>query len=239
MRNFPDRLRIATYNIRKGKGTDGQRDPERTLRMIARTKADIVLLQEADYRLAPRPPALDRDQLAEMTGLIPVQFDTSRESLGWHGNALLIRPSFHLSSVMRHDLPGLEPRGMIEAIIKRDGIPLRVIGVHLGLLRSSRRQQLTALNEILDQGGDYPTLVAGDFNERSLKLGLGRLAPQFRILSGGPTYHSRMPLFPLDRIAISHDLTLERIVTLHGHEARLASDHLPLVADLRVGHAPG
>ncbi|MFE3837174.1 endonuclease/exonuclease/phosphatase family protein [Pseudogemmobacter sonorensis] len=229
-------LRIATYNIRKAMGTDRRRDPARILQVIAGLGADVVLLQEADFRLPPRPPAIDPSEIERRTGLVPVAFGHGRASLGWHGNALLIRPGMRLIRAGHHDLPGLEPRGFVEAELERAGQRLRVMGVHLGLLRSSRRNQLTALNGLLGPQDrlSVPTLIAGDFNERSLEVGLGRLARRFRILDGGATYHSRFPLFALDRIAMTEEFHPERIEAFRSPEARLASDHLPLVAELRL-----
>ena len=230
----PAPLRIATWNIRKALGTDRRRDPERVMRVIAGIGADAVLLQEADFRLPPRPPVLAADRLAEVTGLRAVRFDQGRESLGWHGNALLLRPGLDLVRTARHDLPGLEPRGMIEAVVATNSHTFRILGVHLGLLRASRRLQLSALNDLLPAVMDMPTLIAGDFNERSLRVGLGRLSPRFQILSGGPTWHSRRPLFALDRIAISPGFQAQSATALHTALTRRASDHLPLVADLTL-----
>lgn len=227
-------LRVATYNIRKALGTDRRRDPARVLAVIADLGADICLLQEADFRLPPRPPVFDRAMVLARTGLVPVAFDHGRDSLGWHGNAILLRPGLSIGASGHFDLPGGEPRGGVMAELLVDGVALRVLGVHLGLLRASRRRQLTALNRMLGQGGALPTLIAGDFNERSLGVGLGRLAPQFRILAGGPTYHSRHPIFALDRIAVTEGLTPQGIRVFHSAEAARASDHLPLVADFTL-----
>lgn len=233
----PLALRIATWNIRKGKGTDRRRDPSRVLAVLAEMQADVVLLQEADFRLPPRPPALAREALRQRAGLVAVDFGGGRGSLGWHGNAMLLRPGIEVSAARGHDLPGLEPRGLIEAELRIDGRLLRVIGVHLGLLRTSRRMQLSELNRILAQAAAMPTLIAGDFNERSLSEGLGRLARRFRILSGGPTYHSRWPMFPLDRIALTPEFDPLRVAPLRTEATGRASDHLPLIADLRLAPA--
>jgi len=234
----PIELRIATWNIRKGKGTDRRRDPARVLSVLAGMKADVVLLQEADFRLPPRPPALAREALRRQTGLVAVDFGTGRGdgrgSLGWHGNAILLREGIETIAARGHDLPGLEPRGLIEAELCIRGRTLRVIGVHLGLLRASRRMQLSALNRILAERPPLPTLIAGDFNERSLSEGLGRIARRFRILSGGPTYHSRWPMFPLDRVAVTAEFDALGIAPLRTDATGQASDHLPLVADLRL-----
>lgn len=232
-------LRIASYNIRKAMGTDRKRDPDRVLRVIAELGADVVALQEADLRLPPRRPVFLRQEIHDRTGLVPVGFEHGRESLGWHGNALLVSPGFEVIERHHQDLPGLEPRGLVSALLAHGDRRLRVVGVHLGLLRQSRRQQLSALLEMIPPGEDVPTLIAGDFNERSLEVGLGRLARRFRILSGGPTYHSRRPLFALDRIAISDQFAGGEASVFTSFEASRASDHLPLVADVSLEGIPG
>lgn len=227
-------LRIASYNIRKAVGTDRRRDPARVLRVIAETGAEIVVLQEADLRLPPRRPALDAQAIRAATGLEPVGLDHGRVSLGWHGNAVLAAPGIEVERVLLHDLPGLEPRGCIVAVLNRAGLRFRVVGVHLGLLRTSRRQQLTAMLSHLSADEPLPTLIAGDFNERSLAVGLGRLSRRFSILSAGPTWHSRKPLFALDRMAVTPEFHPLRLEVHRSAEADRASDHLPLVGEFLV-----
>lgn len=229
-----DPLRIVSYNIRKAVGTDRRRNPERVLKVIAETKAEVVLLQEADLRLPPRRSVFERDAIRKSTGLEPVDLGQSGISLGWHGNAVLIGPSLSVDSVELHDLPGLEPRGCVVANLRRGEARLRVVGVHLGLLRASRRQQLTAVLSFLGKGEQSPTLIAGDFNERSLEVGLGRLSRQFRILSGGPTYHSNWPVFALDRMAVTKGVDPIRLSVHRSRDADRASDHLPLVGDFQL-----
>lgn len=225
------RLRVVSYNIRKAVGTDRRRDPMRILRVIAETAPQVVVLQEADRRLPPRRPVLDTGAIRDIAGLEPVGLDHGRNSLGWHGNAVLVAPGIAVEGVRLLDLPGLEPRGCILADLSRDGHRFRIIGVHLGLLRASRRLQLTALLGMLADDQPCPTLIAGDFNERSLAVGLGRLAGRFTILSGGPSYHSRMPVFALDRMAVTAGFSPLHMQVHRSAEASVASDHLPLVGD--------
>ena len=199
-------LRIASYNIRKAVGTDRRRDPDRVLRVISDLGADVVALQEADLRLPPRRPVFLRQEIFERTGLVPVSFEHGRESLGWHGNALLVSPGFEVIERHHHDLPGLEPRGLVSAL--------------LGMI---------------PPGEEMPTLIAGDFNERSLEVGLGRLSRRFQILSGGPTYHSRRPVFALDRMAVTQEFQPLHLGVHRSAEADRASDHLPLVGEFLLG----
>ena len=224
-------LRIATYNIRKALGNDRRRDPERTLRVIADLDADVVLLQEADLRLGPRPPALPA-ALFEGCAFRPVIFAHGRDSLGWHGNAILIRTGIEVIAQAHIDLPGLEPRGAVMADLRMKGQIIRVVGTHLGLIRASRRRQLAVLRAFAGPSQIAARLVAGDFNEWSGAAHLAGLGPEYRVLPSPPTFHARKPVAALDRIALTDAFTLRDIRTALTPEARRASDHLPLVADL-------
>jgi endonuclease/exonuclease/phosphatase family metal-dependent hydrolase len=225
-------LRVATWNIRAGLGTDFRRDADRVLDGLAAMQADIVALQEADFRLGARPAALPRAAIAERTGLVPLPVGRNAASIGWHGNAVLVRPEFHVIGLDRLDLPGIEPRGAVIADL--DGpVALRVVAVHLGLLRASRRRQLDAIREAVLHRPPRPTLILGDFNEYSRRVGLGRLARVFRLMEPVPTFPSRLPRLALDRMAHSHDLVAEPLAAPWRKGAQ-ASDHLPLVATVRL-----
>ncbi|NDV00212.1 endonuclease/exonuclease/phosphatase family protein [Pseudoroseicyclus tamaricis] len=233
-------LRVATYNIRKALGTDRRRDPGRVLRVIDALKAEVVALQEADLRLPPRRPALDRMEILQRTGLRPVEFSHGRESLGWHGNALLVSPEIEVEERGHHDLRSLEPRGLVEAVLSKEGRRFRVFAIHLALARVVRRAQLSHLGDILAASAEeLPTLVMGDFNERSTSVGLGRLAKRFTILAEAPTYHSRRPMFSLDRIAHTGQFRTREVKAVATPESRLASDHLPLTAELSLAREVG
>lgn len=224
-------LRVASWNIRKALGTDLRRDADRVLAGIAALQADIVALQEADFRLGDRPSALPRDRIAAATGLEPLPIGRNSVSLGWHGNALLARPGIHVCGLEHLDLPGHEPRGAV--IVDLDTpAPLRVVAVHLGLLRAARRRQLDAIKAALMRHPVRPTVMMGDFNEHSRRVGLGRIATPFVILPTAATFPSRRPFLPLDRIVHSPDLDLVPL----SHAPRQGpqpSDHLPLLAELR------
>ncbi len=222
------KLRLSSYNIRKAVGTDRRRDPHRILGILSDLETDIAVLQEADRRLGPRPSALPLSDIAHRTGLQIVNCAKNRISCGWHGNAILIRPEVKIECVELLHLPGIEPRGAVIADLDLGHRPLRVAGVHLGLLRSSRRLQLTALLEHLRTMSDRPTIIAGDFNEWSQKAGLGRLAPHFSIHAPGKTYHAKRPVAALDRIALDDRLKLIEAGVLDTPVTRVASDHLPI-----------
>ncbi|MBU1837689.1 MAG: metal-dependent hydrolase, partial [Alphaproteobacteria bacterium] len=93
MSNHADLLHVVSYNIRKAMGTDRRRDPHRILTILREAAPDIAILQEADLRLGQRPTALPRDAI-EDAGFVPAALAENTVSLGWHGNAILIRPDW-------------------------------------------------------------------------------------------------------------------------------------------------
>ncbi len=229
----PGLLRLASYNIRKALGTDRRRNPARICNVIDALEADVVLLQEADLRLGARPAAIPPTEMAQLHGLTVVEFGQSARSLGWHGNAMLVRDGVIPRDLHRLTLPGLEPRGAIAADLDTPIGPLRVVGLHLGLLRQSRRLQLSAMTAALEAMPAMPTVLAGDLNEWSQRVGLGRLARHFEILAPGRSFHSRRPVAALDRIATGAGVSVAKSGVWHAQPAPAASDHLPIWADLR------
>ncbi|MCZ4259716.1 endonuclease/exonuclease/phosphatase family protein [Limimaricola sp. G21655-S1] len=228
----PGRLRLVSYNIRKALGTDRRRNPARICNVIAAMEADIVVLQEADLRLGARPTAIPLTELSQLGGLHVVDFGQSAKSLGWHGNAMLVREGIAVRDLHRMVLPGFEPRGAIAADLDTPAGPLRVGGLHLGLLRGSRRLQLTHIMDELDRMPERPTVLAGDMNEWSERVGLGRLARHFEIHAPGRSFHARRPVAALDRIATGPGLVIAESGVWHEQPAPAASDHLPIWADL-------
>ncbi|CUI02120.1 endonuclease/exonuclease/phosphatase family protein [Leisingera aquaemixtae] len=227
----PDTLRIATYNIQKCVGMDLRRRPERTLQVLSGLGADVAVLQEADKRLPPRPAALPHF-LVEETGWQAVDLGGAG-SLGWHGNAVLFRDSVRLRAEGHIALPGLEPRGAVWALFETEAGLVRVIGAHLGLPGRARRGQMHALARAAE-ADNAAVVLAGDFNEWSRSPVLEHIAPALTFLPPKASFPALRPLGALDRIA--HCRRLEAVAHgVHGaRPAHIASDHLPVWADLRA-----
>lgn len=225
----PSDLTLASWNIRAGLGTDFRRDAERVLSGLARLGADVAVLQEADFRLGARPSALPLERIEALSGLRPLPVSPHHEGLGWHGIAMLARPGLRASRIDRIDLPGLEPRGAVILDLEGAEVPLRLVGVHLGLLRRSRRQQIDRLKDHLEPLPKRPTVIAGDFNEWSMRRGLGRLVRDFTLLAPARSFPSSRPLVHLDRIAHSSELDVTPLPTPRGRGPH-PSDHLPILA---------
>ena len=229
--------RLASYNIRKCLGTDRKRLPGRTLDVVNALCADIVALQEVDHRLGPRPAALPPGLIAAETDFTPVTVATSPVSLGWHGQTVLLRRGLEARRVMRLDLPALEPRGALAVEVAHAGAEaaaFRVVAVHLGLMRRWRRRQLAAIRSALEGSTALPTVILGDFNEWSSAGGMEPLAGLFRVHAPGRSYPAGQPLGRLDRLALGGGVHLAEAGVLDTPLARIASDHLPVWADLRL-----
>ena len=226
---------IVSYNIRKAIGADRRHDPDRIMRVLAETGADIAVLQEADRRLGERNSALPAALVAE-AGWQVVPVSTARGGIGWHGNAILVSPRVEIVRAERLKLPMLEPRGAILADLAIEGQPLRVVGTHLDLSGLWRPRQLKALvGHVRGQDQDRPTLITGDFNEwRREPSGLLHLVRHFEHIRPGPSFPARWPVAHLDRMFASADLAVEHAAVHSSPLAALASDHLPVWARLRL-----
>ena len=75
----------------------------------------------------------------------PVELDIRAGSIGWHGNALLVRKGVEVREHHLFHLPSLEPRGAVLAEVVVDGALLRFVGMHLDLSGLWRRQQAHAI----------------------------------------------------------------------------------------------
>ena len=234
--NPPSSFKVVSYNIRKAIGTDRTRNPLRILNVLNELDADIVVLQEADRRFGRRASALPPVLISNHTDYTPVPLDVQSDSIGWHGNAILVRDSI---AVEEHDIihiPYLEPRGVVFSRLKIAGHMIAVFGMHLdlsGLWRS--RQARTIADLAREASQEMPTLLMGDLNEWRANAGCFReFSKHFHILDCGRSFHSRRPLGKLDRIMHCNQLTTIECGVHRSSLSVLASDHLPVWAELTV-----
>ena len=225
-------LRVLTWNVHSCIGVDGRLDPERVGRHIRAIGPDIAALQEVDSRRDRRDGFdLLGDCLGKGMDNHRAVVRTVRTPDGDYGHMLLSR--WPISAWREHDISygSREPRSMIEATIDSELGRINVLCMHLGLGRRERRQQARKIEE-LAEADNKPTVVMGDFNEPTGAGPVARLlARNFRSAGRRRTWPSTRPLLPLDRIWFEPTLHLVR-AGVHA-EARRASDHLPLWADLR------
>lgn len=234
-RSPPVQITFASYNIHKAVGIDRRRDPDRILSIVREIGADVIALQEADRRFGARQSVLPLEDIGH-AGYRPVSLSTKPRSLGWHGNALLVRRDIEVIDVSPVPLPVLEPRGAICADLRIEGRDVRVVGMHLDLSGLRRRHQVRS---ILDHAADcptrMPTVLMGDMNEWASRAGcLREFDDNWTVLTPGHSFPSRRPVVGLDRIICSREFTVAGTGVHRSALSSIGSDHLPVFAALEV-----
>jgi endonuclease/exonuclease/phosphatase family metal-dependent hydrolase len=238
--SLPVSLRVATYNVHECVGADGKQDADRIARVVSELDADIVAFQEFTYpasvALETRSPvvftALDRYVCA----LGPTRHTRRHECFG---NALFARHP--IVDVHRIDLSmeKREPRGALAATVDIGGTLVHVLAAHLGLRVRERRFQIRQIVDYLDSVRNSLFVVLGDFNDwlpgRSVVHVLDQRLGQPPRPASFPAFR---PLVSLDRIWVHPARALRRVFTHATPTARLASDHLPVVADIDAADLP-
>ena len=123
----------------------------------------------------------------------------------------------------------MEPRGAVALHLPG----LTVIAVHLGLMRSSRRAQLARLAAKAGRIGGDAVVLTGDFNEWQGERGLEALT-DLDVIAPGRSWPAFAPQLRYDRIAVSPGIQILDCGVFDTPLARVASDHLPIWADLLV-----
>lgn len=224
-------IKVASYNMRKGIGLDRRRDPARVLQVLGEIDADIVALQEADRRFGTRASAIPAPMLRDHSDYIAVNLTGHPHSIGWHGNALLIRGGAEVEESHALHLPTLEPRGAVAATIRIKGHRIRIVGMHLDISGLRRRQQARAILDHIAEGETLPTILMGDCNEWRSRGGcLTDFTAYFDPVETGHSFHSRKPVARLDRIFASSDFQALDAGVHNSPAAGRASDHLPIWA---------
>jgi len=228
-------LRLATWNIHGAIGRDGRHDIERILAVLHELDADVVALQEvAPLGLEDGLLRAVRDEL----GFHVVAGRTLTRRNADYGNALLSRFPVARSASIDLTIANHEPRNAIDAQIACDHGEIRVVATHLGLRPSERRKQVQRLLAALEPGPLGACVVMGDLNEWYLwGRPLRWLHAKFAAIRTPATFPARRPILKLDRIW-AHPTSALTSLRAHGTTlARVASDHLPLVATYALAPA--
>lgn len=228
-------LKVCSYNIRKAVGLDRRRDPERILAVLREVDADVVALQEADRRFGARVSALPLQLIETMSPYRAVPLTTRPDSIGWHGNAILVRRDIVVEDAAVVPLPTIEPRGAISADLALGGVRVRVVGMHLDISGMRRRHQIRAvLAHVEGRPRVDATIMMGDLNEWSTHGGALREFARYQVLAPGRSFHASRPVAQLDRVIVDRGCAVEGCGVHHSALAARASDHLPVWARLRV-----
>lgn len=232
-------LVVASYNIHRGMGLDRRRDLDRIAAVIEEMQPDVIGLQEV-VRAAGSPQADQAGYLAGRLGMSLVMGATRELGGGTYGNVVLTRLLIVGSAT--HDLSHgrRERRGALRVDLASDGALVHVFNCHFGLAFRERRRQIELLGAFIGAELAGPRVLMGDFNEWHL----GPVTRELRREFASPmrrlrrTHPAVFPVFALDRIYWDLDLEGEELRAHRSRLAKVASDHLPLVARLTLRRRP-
>lgn len=226
-----------TWNIHGAFGLNPRFDLVRAVELIRRWQPDVVALQEVDSRR--REPAVGDpfNFLQRELGSYGVGAKSIQTADGEYGQMLISR--WPLSGVEAHDIswPEREPRRAIRAEVDTPAGRLRVVATHLGLSLGERDAQTQKLLALVGDNGST-TVLLGDFNDwiwaGSVRKALAIALPA---RTRHRTFPSFCPLFRLDRVYCRPEGSL--VKSFVDRSASRISDHLPVIADIRVGRSGG
>lgn len=234
-------VRVATYNIHRARGLDGRTMLERIAAVLAGIDADIVALQEV-VGASPMKPG-QAAELGAALGMGWVMAPTGHVRTALFGNVVLSR--FPVRQHVQYDLTWktCEHRGAQRVDIAIDDDTLHLYNVHLGTSLLERRHQAARLATLVhDRRVVAPKIVLGDFNEWARGLGATDILGQrlqgidlSKHLRRRRTYPGFFPILHLDHIYYEGRVEVLKVTLPRDRMAKMASDHLPLVADLRIG----
>lgn len=244
----PAPIRVMTYNVHGCVGMDGRLDEQRIAAVIAAASPDVVALQELDVERQRSRGLNQARHLAEHLKM-DFHFHPALTQLSeQYGDAVLSR--LPMTLVKQGILPtstsrlAFEPRGALLVKILVGDQHVHLLNTHLGLSWSERQAQVQALLSLewMDEAsGHHPFILCGDLNAVPGSRVYRTLTRKLRdvqrwTLRSRPraTFPSRWPVTRLDHLFINHCLTIKNVEVPGNAQTRMASDHLPLIADLAL-----
>ncbi len=233
-------LRVMTYNIHVGVGMDKKLDLARIAGVINAQHPDLVGLQEVD-RGVQRTQRID--EIAEIAKLTRMDYAFAfnlRYQGGQYGVAILSRfPIMATDHRLYQNTREAERRGFIRAEVSIGGRLLNFVTTHLDYQYEDGRlfetqQLLSALKDVKG-----PLVVVGDFNDipagqayQLMRYQFGDAWTERRAADEGFSYPADKPAKRIDYIFIR---STDRVRTKRAWIVdTLASDHVPVVADLEI-----
>ncbi|MCP5057589.1 MAG: endonuclease [bacterium] len=225
---------VASYNVHRWAGLNGVRapDPARAGFVISELEADVIGLQEVLRPFEWEEDPLER--LADALNLHLAFVATRVHRRGEIGNAILSR--WPITSVFSLDLSfsRVEKRSAVAVEFASSEGPVAVVATHLALVDRTRARQVKSILENPRLQG--PVILLGDMNAwRKCKATrtLERELIGDEEMTWPRTFPAARPVWALDRV-YARGAQIEEVVAHESAAARKASDHLPVIAQLRI-----
>jgi len=239
------KLRVLSYNIHKCiGGVDRRYDPQRVAEVINHQHADVLLLQEVDHDV----PRSNRDRQVDVLGdLVGMRYRSWFPNVdvrggGSYGNAILSRYPIVEATNIDLSIRFKKKRSVLHGIlrVRHEDIDrtVHLYNMHLGLAGFERKLQLLKFlgsHPFQTLHHDTPVVVGGDLND--VYGGLGDLLRPagFRGVDRRPaTFPAWGPVRALDAIFVRGRVDFVKLARCESDLARRASDHRPLIADVRL-----
>ena len=232
-------LRVATYNIHRSRGIDGRTNPARIADVIRAIEPDVIALQEVIG--AGTSSQGHAEEIGALLGMGWVMAPARHLRGSLFGNVVLSR--YPIRHHTQYDLSWktCEPRCCQRVDIAIGDDTLHLYNVHLGTAFLERRFQAGRLSAIVhDRRVGQPKIVLGDFNEWMRGLATEMLSERLQSidlrkhLRRRRTYPGVFPVLHLDHIYYEGKVEVVKLELPRTRLSLMASDHLPLVAELRV-----
>jgi endonuclease/exonuclease/phosphatase family metal-dependent hydrolase len=239
------KLRVLSYNIHKCiGGVDRRYQPERIAEVISRLEPDVLMLQEVDHNVPRSNHDRQVDLLGELCGMRYRSWfpNVDVRGGGEYGNAILSRYPLVESTNIDVSIRWKKKRSVLHGVIRvrHDDIDrtVHLYNMHLGLARFERRIQLRKFvdsHPFATLHHDTPVVVGGDLNDVYGRLGELLVPSGFRGIEKRPlTFPAWGPMRALDAIFVRGSVDFLKLSRCDSELARRASDHRPLVADVRL-----
>lgn len=223
----------------------------RIAKIIAGMHPDIVALQELDVGLA-RTGGVDQAKL--IAGELDMYFQFHPSLFiqeGRYGNAILSR--YPVRPIKAGGLPSRrkEPRrGALWVEVDLKGHAVQVINTHLGLTPVRRRTQSRALMGPEWLGNEKcapPVILCGDMNATPgsyVHYNFSQKLTDAQLLLSGKsrprrTWPSISPFLRVDHVFVSKGITVRACRVPRSMDAKMASDHLPLLVEVQLHDEQG
>ncbi len=213
-------MRVMSYNVHHLGD-----DPAAVAEVLRDHAPDVVALQEP-----PRGP-WGRWRLARLARAVGLEVAVAGGAA--RTTAILVRRGLAVTERRAVRLPRTGTwilRGV--AMVEVQGV--RVLSTHLGLRREERHRHVDHLLRLVAESRG-PCVLAGDLNEQPGGSARARLVAHLRDAGLGPSFPSDAPRARIDVVLVTPEVEVQAAWVPDGPAAIRASDHRPVLADLRIG----
>lgn len=248
---LPREIRVITYNIHHGEGTDGKIDLPRIAKVLLAERPDVVALQEVDQNTRRSGRVDQPAELARLTSMAVVFGHNIDYDGGGYGTAVLTRlpvrssESVKLKSFYTSTPQHAEQRAVqIIELGEPDSPTLLFLCTHLDYRPKDdeRFNSAVTINDLMRKRAEAPAIIAGDFNAMPESRVIREFAMEWKIVgrdgdninpqSALLTFPSSKPNRWIDDVMV-RPAARWQVIEARVLDEPVASDHRPALAVLR------